>query len=414
MRSLRTGIKMLSMMVALSFGVIGCTVPLQPREVEVKDYTTSDVNSEEKQEEESIILDWEEALENAQKYLEEMTLEEKVGQLFIVNLEQLDHRKGNYYEFRKANKKMKEALERYHVGGVILFSRNINKPKQITKLTTDLQEASKIPLFITVDEEGGDVARIASNPKMKTTVFPSAEEIGKTQNSEYVYDMGKTIGTEIGNYGFNVNFAPVADVRTSELNEEIGNRSFGDDPENVSEFVSAFVQGLGKVNICSTLKHFPGQGSSEGDTHEESVDIDSGIATLRKTDFLPFKTGISAGADFIMVSHISVSKVTESSIPASMSDLMMQTILREELGFEKIIITDAFDMASVTDYYSTGVAAFKAIKAGADVVLEPENLSEAYAEIMTKVEEGVITEQRLDESVSRIIAVKLMHGIMNK
>lgn len=249
---------------------------------------------------------------------------------------------------------------------------------------------------------------------MKTTVFPSAEQIGKSKDDEYTYEMGKTIGSEIKELGFNVDFAPVADVKTSELNEEIGNRSFGSDPEQVSEHVSAFIQGLDKVGICGAVKHFPGQGSSKGDTHVGSVDIDSSITRLRKTDFVPFEAGIAAGADFAMVSHISVSKVTESAEPASMSELIMQTILREELGFQKIIVTDAFDMASIVEHYTSAEAALNAFKGGADLILMPEDFEEAYQAIFSAVTDGTIEMGRLDASVLRILAVKIQRGFITK
>lgn len=391
----------------------GCT-PFWADDVEVKRYETKEDASSEKEQEENSVMDWEDALMLASEYYEKMTTEEKVGQLFVVNLEQLDNRKGNYYEFQRMTAVMKKNIAKYHVGGVILFSRNLKDRQQVIKMNKKLQASSTIPLFVCVDEEGGDVARIASKPEMGTTVFPSAEEIGKTKDDQYTYEMAKTIGTEIGELGFNVDFAPVADVKTSEMNAEIGNRSFGADPEKVSEYVNAFIQGLNKVNVCAALKHFPGQGSSEGDTHKNSVDIDSGIARLRKTDFLPFETGIASGAEFIMMSHISVSKVTESSVPASMSDLMMQTILRQELGFEKVIITDALDMASITEYYTAGEAAYNVIKAGADVVLMPQNLEEAYQEILAKVESGELTDKRLEESVLRILAVKIQRGLLTR
>lgn len=397
--------------VTLSCNLSGCAGFFDKGESEIKQYESSAEESNGK-EEEKLTMDWDDAMELATQYVENMTLEEKVGQVFVVNLEQLDNRKGNYYEFRKCTKNMVTSIQKYHVGGVILFSRNISKRNQTIKLTTKLKEAAKIPIFVTVDEEGGRVSRIASNEKMQTTVFPSAEEIGETEDAQYTYEMGKTIGTEIKELGFNVNFAPVADVKTSELNKEIGDRSFGGDAEKVSEYVSAFVQGLNKVNVSATLKHFPGQGSSEGDTHKESVDIDSSIARLRKTDFVPFEKGIAVGADFVMVSHISVSKVTESSIPATMSNLIMQTILRDELGFEKIIITDALDMACITDDYTSAEAAYKAFNAGADIILMPQNFEEAYDEILYKVQSGEITQQRLNDSVLRIIAVKIQRGIL--
>lgn len=307
---------------------------------------------------------------------------------------------------------MKKSLDKYHIGGVILFSRNIAGRKQTEKLVTRLQENSSIPLFISVDEEGGDVARIANNEKMGTTVFPTMEETGNTKNTSYVYDMGATIGSEIKELGFNVDFAPVADVKTSELNLEIGTRSFGGEPGKVADLVSAFVKGMQSQNVSATLKHFPGQGSSNGDTHIESVNIDSSISSLRKNDFVPFESGIAAGADFVMVSHISVSKVTETSQPASMSDLIMETILRDELGFQGIIITDAMDMASITGNYTSAEAAYGAISSGADIVLMPLDLEMAYNEVITRINNGTISKERLDASVLRILTVKFMRGIM--
>lgn len=408
-----------AMLLVMAVAISGCSPIFGKKHTEIKHYeeTTKkpSATSSQKEEEEKVEkISWEDAMDMAAGYLKKMTVEEKVGQLFIVNLEQLDQRKGNYYEFRKYTREMEKNIEKYQVGGVILFSRNIAKRTQTIRLTSGLQSAGKIPLFITVDEEGGDVARIASNDKMQTTKFPSPEEIGKTKDDQYVYDMAKTIGTEIKELGFNVDFAPVADVKTSELNAEIGNRSFGNDPDKVSEYVSAFVQGLDRENISGTLKHFPGQGSSKGDTHKENVDIDSSIARLRKTDFVPFEAGIEAGADFVMVSHISVSKVTESATPASMSKLIMQTILREELGFERIIITDAFDMSSITDNYTSAEAAYNAFKGGADIILMPDDFQAAYTEILNKVKEGKITTERLDDSVVRILAVKIQRGLLTQ
>ena len=346
------------------------------------------------------------------EYLDLMTDEEKVGQLFTVNLEQMDDTKGEYYEHKKITKTMKENLQKYPVGGVILFSRNIWNRKQTKKLIRKLQKNAAMPMFISVDEEGGDVARIGNNKKMKTDTFPTMEEIGKTQDADYVYYMASTIGSQIGELGFNVDFAPVADVKTSEMNSEIGTRSFGDDPKRVAEFVSAYVKGLESQNICSTLKHFPGQGSSSGDTHQGSVDIDSSISKLRKIDFVPFVSGIEAGADFVMVSHISVSRVTETREPASVSKLIMTTILREELDYSGLIVTDAFDMACITDKYSAAEAAVKSFNAGADIILMPQDLPEAYDAILSKVKSGKITEKRLNDTVQRILKLKFQKGIM--
>lgn len=398
--------RVLSFCLVFCMALTGCNGPIKE---EVPNYTpeaTETVPAEVEG------MSREDAIYAAMDYMENMTIEEKVGQLFVVNLELLDDTRGNFYEWQKITRVMKENLTKYSVGGVILFSRNIEKRKQTKKLIRKLQKNAPVSLFVTVDEEGGDVARIGNNPNMKTTTFPTMEEVGENEDAEYAYNMGTIIGEEIKELGFNVNFAPVADVRTSEMNQEIGSRSFGDDEHKVSEMVDAYVKGIQSKNICATLKHFPGQGSSEGDTHQGSVDIDSSISRLRKIDFKPFEVGIKAGADFVMVSHISVSKVTETSEPASMSDLIMTTILRDELGFEGIIVTDAFDMASITDNYTAGEAACGSIQAGADIVVMPQNLEEAYTAILDEIEAGEMTEKRINESVLRILTTKFQRGIM--
>lgn len=393
---------------ALIISLTGCSFS----ENEKKESVTNSPAVQEKKAEKNG-MDRKEAYIKASEYMKNMTLEEKIGQLFVVNLEQLDSSKGSYFEWKKCSKEMISNARKYNVGGIILFSRNIENRKQTRKLIKKFQENSPIPLFVTVDEEGGDVARIAGNPDMKTTSFPSMEEVGNKEDTEYVNKMGETIGNDISRLGFNVDFAPVADVKTSDLNLEIGSRSFGSDPKKVAAMVKAFVKGMQSTNVSATLKHFPGQGSSKGDTHIENVNIDSSIAALRKIDFVPFEEGIKAGADFVMVSHISVSKVTETAQPASMSELIMKTILREELGFEGVIITDAMDMASITDEYSSAEAALGAFEAGADIILMPTDFGEAYEAILNAVESNEINIERVDEAVQRILTVKFMRGIIS-
>lgn len=396
----------------VSIVLTGCELPGRSHESDVYEPPASTTDEAGTEEPDVIGMSDEDAAYASLEYLKLMSNEEKVGQLFTVNLEQLDDTKGDYYEHKKITKTMKENLQKYPVGGVILFSRNIWNRKQTKKLIRKLQKNAALPMFISVDEEGGDVARIGNNPKMKTDTFPTMEEIGRTEDADYVYYMASTIARQIGELGFNVDFAPVADVKTSEMNSEIGTRSFGGDPKKVAEFVSAYVKGLESENICSTLKHFPGQGSSSGDTHQGSVDIDSSISKLRKIDFVPFVSGIEAGADFVMVSHISVSRVTETSEPASVSKLIMTTILREELDYSGLIVTDAFDMACITDKYSAAEAAVKSFHAGADIILMPQDLPEAYDAILSKVESGKISEKRLNDTVQRILKLKFQKGIM--
>lgn len=348
----------------------------------------------------------------AEDILKNLTLEEKLGQMFIVNFELLDNSNGSYFEFRDLTSVMKMNLARYPVGGVIFFSRNIETREQTTTFINDLQNESKVPLFISVDEEGGDVSRIASNNNMKTTKFPSMQQIGFMDDPEYAYQMGETIGKEIKELGFNLNFAPVADVKTNISNTEIGNRSLGDDPKLVSKLVKQIVLGLQDQGISATLKHFPGHGSADGDSHQGAVNIDSGIKQLREIDFVPFKTGVKAGADFIMVSHISISRVTEDTVPSSLSSLVMNEMIRDELGFKGIIITDALNMKAITDHYSVEETAVKAVEAGTDILLMPDDLSKAYEALLQAVKDGKISEDKINASVKRILVTKIKRGLI--
>lgn len=348
----------------------------------------------------------------ARDILKNMTIEEKVGQLFMVNLEQLDNSEGNYYEHTVITKKMKKFLKKYPVGGVILFSRNIATTDQTKELIEKLQANSKVPLFMAVDEEGGDVARIANNDNMRTTKFPTMEEVGAMEDKEYAYNMGATIGKEIKELGFNLDFAPVADVKTNELNTEIGSRSFGNDPDLVADMVVEVVKGLQDQGVSSTLKHFPGHGDASKDSHEGAVDVENDINRLRQVELVPFKAGIKAGADLIMVSHISVSRLTGTTEPASLSLLVMKDMLRTEMGFDGIIITDAMDMKAITDYCDAKEAAVTCILSGADICLMPEDLPAAYKAVLKAVKDGVISEKRLNESVTRILELKIKRGVI--
>lgn len=348
----------------------------------------------------------------AEEIKKNMTLEEKVAQLFLVNFELLDNSQGGYYEFRSMTDAMKESLRSYPVGGVVFFTRNIENREQTIQFIEDVQMNSKIPLFISVDEEGGEVSRIASNPNMQTTVFPDMEWIGANEDEEYAYHMGSTIASEIKELGFNLNFAPVADVRTNEFNTEIGSRSFGDDPKLVSKMVKSVVEGMQEQGISAALKHFPGHGDAGEDTHYGAVNVDNDLNRLRSVDFVPFKAGIKAGVDFIMVSHLSISRITEDTVPASLSPLVNGTILREEMGFKGIIITDAMDMKSITDQYEAGEAAVKAVKAGVDIILMPTDLKDAYESVLEAVKTGDIKESRIDRSVKLILKKKIERGLI--
>lgn len=341
--------------------------------------------------------------------LNNMTLEEKIGQLFIVDITALSN---GYYKQGNINLNIENSIKKYNVGGVIFFEEDIKTRSQTKNFIKDLQKASKTQMFIAVDEEGGRVARIANNKNMKTTKFPYMSEVGANKKEEYAYDMGATIGSEIKTLGFNLDFAPVADVLTNKSSNGIGNRSFGSDEKLVAKMVKNVVNGLQDANVSATLKHFPGHGDADSDSHDGAVIVENDIKRLRKVEFLPFKAGIKQGVDFIMISHISISRVTEDTVPASMSKIVLKDIIRKELEFEGVVITDAFNMKAITDNYTTKEAVVESIKNGTDIILMPQNLKQAYNAVLEALEDDIITEKRINESVLRILRTKVKRGII--
>lgn len=340
----------------------------------------------------------------------DMSLEAKIGQLFMVSLYTLDE--GDTKNQQNITSEMKKTIKQYPVGGIVLFSKNMTNADQTKELIDHLQDASDIPLFVSVDEEGGSVARVSGNKEMGVTHYPTAKEIGETYDEDQIAEMGKTQSSQLKKLGFNMNLAPVADVLTNESNTEIGDRSFGSDAGNVSDIISTLVKSMQKQQISAVLKHFPGSGDTWGDTHMGSAEAEQTIQTLRKIDFKPFEAGIDADADAVMVSHLMLSNVTDEKEPSTLSKRVVTDILRNELDFDGVVMTDAMNMKAITDNYSAGEAAVKALQAGVDVILMPEDLSEAYQAVQKAVDDGDLKESRIDQSVERIIYTKLKRGVI--
>ncbi|TYQ16507.1 UNVERIFIED_CONTAM: beta-N-acetylhexosaminidase [Acetivibrio alkalicellulosi] len=340
--------------------------------------------------------------------LDSMTLEEKIGQLFIAAFRKDDRGRS----LRTLNESTKHQIEKYKLGGVTLFKENIHSISQTTNLINEIQSISQIPMFISVDEEGGRVSRIGNNAAMGTTKIPSAKEIGLVDDVEHVYNIGRILGSELSNLGFNMNFAPVADVNTNPKNPVIGDRSFGSDPEKVGLVVQKITAGMQDQNVSAVLKHFPGHGDTSHDSHKRSVVIEHDIDRLREIELVPFKKGISAGADAIMTAHIIIPKLENSMIPATLSKNILTDLLRDELNFNGLIITDALEMKAISDYWCSAQASVMAFNAGADIILMPDSLGEAFNGIHDAVLKGDITEERLNESVRRILQVKLKRNIL--
>lgn len=338
--------------------------------------------------------------ELATSYFSEMSIENKVAGLFMVTPEAIT----GVRTATQAGDGTQEALNQYAVGGLIYFSQNIKDKEQITTMLSNTAAMSNYPIFLAVDEEGGDVSRVA-NSSIEVEKVDAMGEIGATGDAAKARGAGTTIGSYLKEIGFNVDFAPVADVAAGE-DSVPGNRAFGSDPQLVKEMVANAVEGIEGEGVSACLKHFPGLGSTTEDTHDGRVEITKSIEELQAVDFVPFQAGIEAGADFVMVSHASAPAIDDNNVPSSLSRKVITDTLRGELGFRGVIITDALDMTAITDYYTPEEAAVMAIEAGADMLLMPEDFEKAYGAVLAAVQEGKITEERIDESLERIYRVK--------
>lgn len=335
----------------------------------------------------------------ADSCIAEMSLENKVAGLFMITPEALT----GVDTVIQAGDTTKQKLSEYPVGGLVYFSKNIQSADQLKEMLDTTRNTMIYPVFLAVDEEGGSVSRVAGAGLADDVGDMS--EIGSTCDPEKAKEVGTTIGTYLSQFGFNVDFAPVADVVSAE-NAVIGNRSFGSDPNVVGTMVAAEVQGLQESGVSACLKHFPGIGDTTTDTHDEKTVSEKTLEDMQQTDLPAFQSGIDAGVDFVMVSHMSLPNVVGDDIPCSLSGTVINDLLRNQLGYDGIVITDALNMSAITGSYSSAEAAVKAIEAGADMLLMPENFEEAYQGVLDAVQNGTISEDRINESLKRIYRVK--------
>ena len=365
---------------------------------------TAEETAHKEDETESELSEEQKTEELIEEYLSNMPLEDKMSQLFFVQPEALT----GVDTAVQASDMTKEALQEYAVGGIVMFSKNIQDRDQICAMLANLQAYSKYPLFLGVDEEGGSlVARVANSGTISVPTFPNMMEIGNTGNPEEAYEVGRTIGTYLKDLGFNLDFAPIADVLVNPENQVIGERAFGSDAELVAKMVKRVVEGLQEQEVSAVLKHFPGHGGTEADSHEVTAILNRTLEELRSEEFLPFQSGIEAGADMIMVGHISVPEVTGDDTPATLSETVITDLLRNELGFDGIIITDSMSMGAIVDHYGPGEAAVQVIRAGGDMILMPQDFVEARQAVLDAVYQQEITEERINESLRRIYRIKL-------
>ena len=341
--------------------------------------------------------------------LSQMTLREKVGQLFYVRPEALDTtiKTANLaaLKLQVVNETMQDVNEKYPVGGIVLYAHNINDESQLTKFIEQIRKLKGSPLLC-VDEEGGRVARIAKNSNFDVKKYESMSAIGQTGNPSNAYECGNTIGNYLHYYGFDIDFAPVADVNTNPDNIVIGNRAFSSDPQVAAQMVTNYLQGLKDAGVTGCIKHFPGHGDTKADTHYGYAQSLKTWDEMLSCEMITFKAGIQWGCQLIMTAHIAVPNVTGSEIPSTMSSVVLQDKLRKELGYQNIIVADAMEMGAIMQQYTNTEAAIGCIQAGVDIVLVPNNFVEAFDAIVSAVNNGTISEERINQSVRRILKLK--------
>ena len=345
--------------------------------------------------------------------LQTMTLREKVGQMFYVRPEALDTtiHWSAYADLEKralqeVSTLMTGVNEKYPVGGVILYAWNILDETQLARFMPQLKALKGHPL-ICIDEEGGRVARIANNPNFAVKKYESMGAIGATGDPRNAYECANTIGTYLQRYGFDVDFAPVADVNTNPENIIIGPRAFSDDPAVAAPMVTNYLQGLKDAGITGCIKHFPGHGDTKADTHFGYAQSLKTWEQMSACEMITFRAGIQWGCQLIMTAHIAAPNVTGTEVPSTMSSIILQDKLRGELGYQNIIVTDAMDMGAITRQYNNAEAAVGSILAGVDIVLDPKDFVEAFNAVIAAVENGTITEERINQSVRRILRLKM-------
>ena len=338
----------------------------------------------------------------AEELLSGMTLREKLCLLMIVRPEVLTGES----PVTAAGETTRLALETYPVGGLIYSVDTLVTQEQTREMITNTQSYSKLPLFISADEEGGNVGRLMY--KLGTTWVNSMYSY-KDQGADTAYSNAKTIGTDMVSCLFNTDFAPVADVWTNPENTVIGDRAYSDDFEQAAELVASAVRGITDAGVICCLKHFPGHGDTSTDTHEGAAVVSKSLDELRAGEFLPFVSGIEAGADMVMIGHITVTSVDPE--PATISKAIITDVLRGELGWDGVVISDSLDMGALAGY-DNGEVCVKFLEAGGDILLGIPDIETALTALEAAVTDGRLTESRIDESVQRVLELKISHGII--
>ncbi|MGM9640737.1 MAG: glycoside hydrolase family 3 N-terminal domain-containing protein [Faecousia sp.] len=342
--------------------------------------------------------------ELARQLLQGMTTEQQVYQLFVVTPEALTGEEACLIP----GAGLTDALASMPVGGVILAERNILTPEQCKDLIEAMQNASGIPMFIAVNEEGGKYTEISCNSTMGVEQIPLAKDLG---DSTAAYDRNRSLAEAIRALGFNLNLSPVSDVNSNAGNIVIGERAFGSDPEQVAELAVSAANGLSEGGVIPCMKHYPGHGDVDTDALSYASAYKS-LDQLLETELVPFQAGIDAGLPMIMAGYIACPNVTGDELPAPLSHALIQELLRTDLGFRGVVMTDVLLREDINRLYPDGQAAVMALEAGCDLLLMPKDLETTAQAILAALETGELERQRLEESVLRVLELKLEYGII--
>lgn len=372
------------------------------------DHGITEISSKESVNTEKKPVDTTETTEDAvselvDKTMAEMSLHDKVCQMMFVTPEGLT----GTDDVMVAGDATKQALQAYPVGGIIYFANNFDNVDQTRDMISNTQSYSKIGLFIATDEEGGRVNRIMDTLGI-TYIGPMYDY--KDDGPDVAFENAKTIASDMSALGFNLDFAPVADVWSNPDNTVIGDRAYSDDYAQAAELVGSAVKGFQDGGVICTLKHFPGHGDTAEDSHYSSAYVNRTKAQIMADEMQPFRTGIDAGAELVMVGHLIVPDIDE--LPSTLSYKIATEMLRGDMEFDGVAITDSMEMESIADNYGVADSAVMAVQAGMDMLLQPADLAAAVNAIVTAVQNGDITEPRIDESVRRILTLKAERGLL--
>ncbi|MFD3158158.1 beta-N-acetylhexosaminidase [Haloimpatiens sp. FM7330] len=388
------------LIVSISFLLIGCTIQGEKKNSSnsgkknlklVQKFNKKSLDDNEK--EKNLIYN----------QIKNMSLDEKIGQMFILG-----------FEGYERNQEIENIIVNKKIGGMIFFQNNIKNTEQFLNIVNNIKNTNKqnkIPLFLSIDQEGGRVKRLPKEIKQ----FPSSYYIGSKNSTEYCFKAGKTTANQLKAFGLNMNFAPVLDIFSNPKNTVIGDRAFGKNPGIVKELSIPNMKGMQSEGIISVVKHFPGHGDTREDSHLKLPIINHDLSRLDKFELVPFKAAIENNCDAVMVAHILIPHLDKNN-PSSLSKSVVTDLLRKKLGFDGVVITDDINMGAISKNYGIEKAAVKAVEAGCDLVLICRNYTQqlkAIEELKNVVKQGKITEKRIDESVYRILKLKNKYNLNN-